>query len=93
MFEEEYKAVIENYQFSLGENDDYIRYLDAISAKSTHTGYFSVDKKGKLTDGKIDKKEKTSDDVSAYDLTCNASHRKSSLLAKMFTRFLICCGV
>lgn len=68
MFEEEYKAVIENYQFSLGENDDYIRYLDAISANSTHAGYFSVDKKGKLTDGKIDKKEKTSDDVSAYDL-------------------------
>ena len=68
MFEEEYKAVIENYQLSLGENDDYIRYLDAISANSTHAGYFSVDKKGKLTDGKIDKKEQTSDDVSAYDL-------------------------
>ena len=68
MFEEEYKAVIENYQLSLGENDYYIRYLDAISANSTHAGYFSVDKKGKLTDGKIDKKEKTSDDVSAYDL-------------------------
>ena len=68
MFEEEYKAVIENYQLSLGENDDYTRYLDAISANSTHAGYFSVDKKGKLTDGKIDKKEKTSDDVSAYDL-------------------------
>ena len=68
MFEEEYKAVIENYQLPLDENDDYIRYLDAISANSTHAGYFSVDKKGKLTDGKIDKKEKTSDDVSAYDL-------------------------
>jgi len=68
MFEEEYKAVIENYQLELGESDDYIRYLDAISANSTHAGYFSVDKKGKLTDGKIDKKEKTSDDVSAYDL-------------------------
>ncbi len=68
MFEEEYKAVIENYQLELGESDDYIRYLDAISANSTHAGYFSVDKKGKLTDGKIDKKEQTSDDVSAYDL-------------------------
>ena len=67
MFEEEYKAVIENYQREFGD-DDYIRYLDAISANSTHAGYFSVDKKGKLTDGKIDKKEKTSDDVSAYDL-------------------------
>ncbi len=69
MFEEEYKAVIENYQLELGETDDYIRYLDAISADSTHAGYFSVDKKGKMTDGKIaDKKEQTSDDVSAYDL-------------------------
>jgi len=67
MFEEEYKAVIENYQREFGD-DDYLRYLDAISANSTHAGYFSVDKKGKLTDGKIDKKEKTSDDVSAYDL-------------------------
>ncbi len=69
MFEEEYKTVIENYQLELGENDDYIRYLASISAESTHAGYFSIDKKGKLTDGKIaDKKEKISDDVSAYDL-------------------------
>lgn len=69
MFEEEYKAVIGNYQLELGESDDYIRYLDSISAESTHAGYFSVDKKGKMTDGKItDKKEQTSDDVSAYDL-------------------------
>ena len=67
MFEEEYKAVIENYQREFGD-DDYIRYLEAITAESTHAGYFSVDKKGKLTDGKIDKKEQTSDDVSAYDL-------------------------
>lgn len=67
MFEEEYKAVIEKYQREFGD-DDYIRYLNAISAESTHAGYFSIDKKGKLTDGKLDKKEQTSDDVSAYDL-------------------------
>ena len=68
IFEEEYKAVIENYQREF-DDDDYIKYLESISAESTHAGYFSVDKKGKLTDGKIaDKKEKTSDDVSAYDL-------------------------
>lgn len=68
MFEEEYKAVIDSFQSGFGD-DEYIRYLDAISANSTHAGYFSVDKKGKLTDGKItDKKEQTSDDVSAYDL-------------------------
>ena len=68
IFEEEYKAVIESYQLKLGEGDEYLNYIDSISAESTHAGYFSVDKKGKLTDGKIDKKEKTSDDVSAYDL-------------------------
>lgn len=67
MFEEEYKAVMEKYQREFGD-DEYLRYLDSISAESTHAGYFSVDKKGKLTDGRIDKKEKTSDDVSAYDL-------------------------
>lgn len=68
MFEEEYKAVIENLQQELGD-EEYMKYLDAITADRTHAGYFSVDKKGKMTDGKIsDKKEKTSDDVSAYDL-------------------------
>ena len=34
-----------------------------------YAGYFSVDKKGHMTDSKIgDRKEKTSDDISAYDL-------------------------
>ena len=69
IFEEEYNAVIANYQLELGEGDEYLKYLDSISADKTHAGYFSVDKKGHLTNGKIDdKKEKTSDDVSAYDL-------------------------
>lgn len=68
IFEEEYNEAVHSLQLELGENDEYIRYLDYITAESTHAGYFSVDKKGKLTDGKIDKKEKTSDDVSAYDL-------------------------
>ena len=68
IFEEEYNEAVHSLQLELGENDEYIRYLDVIQAESTHAGYFSVDKKGKLTDGKIDKKEKTSDDVSAYDL-------------------------
>lgn len=69
MFEEEYKAVIKNFQLKFGEGDEYLKYLDSISAEKTHAGYFSVDKKGNMTDGKItDKKEKTSDDVSAYDL-------------------------
>lgn len=68
MFEEEYKDVISNLQIGMGEND-YIKYLSAISADKTHAGYFSIDKKGKMIDSKLkDKKEKTTDDVDAYDL-------------------------
>ena len=68
MFEEEYNDIIGSMQLRAGD-DDYIRYLDAISAHDTHAGYFSVDKKGKMTDSKLsDKKQGTSDDIDAYDL-------------------------
>ena len=68
MFEEEYADVVGNLQLAIGD-EAYIAYLDAIEAKDTHAGYFSVDKKGKMTDSKLsDKKEKTSDDIDAYDL-------------------------
>ena len=68
MFEEEYNDIIRNLQRQIGDTD-YVRYLDAISAHNTHAGYFSVDKKGKMTDSKLsDKKEGTSDDIDAYDL-------------------------
>lgn len=68
MFEEEYADIVSNLQLALGD-DEYIKYLDSIPAERTHAGYFSVDKKGKLTDSKLsDKKERTSDDIDAYDL-------------------------
>ena len=68
MFEEEYNDILNSMQREIGD-EDYIRYLDAISAHDTHAGYFSVDKKGKMTDSKLsDKKEGTSDDIDAYDL-------------------------
>lgn len=72
MFEEEYKDVISNLQIGIGE-DDYMKYLSAISADKTHAGYFSIDKKGKLVDSKANEKrenskEKMSNDVDAYDL-------------------------
>lgn len=68
MFEEEYNDIVGNMQREFGD-EDYIQYLDAISAHDTHAGYFSIDKKGKMTDSKVsDKKEKTSDDIDAYDL-------------------------
>lgn len=68
IFEEEYNDIVNNLQIKFGE-DDYMKYLDSIPAEKTHAGYFSIDKKGKMIDSKLkDKKEKTTDDVDAYDL-------------------------
>lgn len=68
MFEEEYTDILANIQREFGDNE-YMNYLDSIKPQDTHAGYFSIDKKGKLTDSKIsDKTEKTSDDIDAYDL-------------------------
>lgn len=67
MFEEEYKDIISNLQIGMGE-DDYMKYLSAIPADKTHAGYFSIDKKGRMIDSKIARKETTTDDVDAYDL-------------------------
>ena len=68
MFEEEYEDIINNLQIRIGE-EDYLKYLNSIKASDTHAGYFSIDKKGHMTNSKIkNKKEKTSDDIDAYDL-------------------------
>ncbi|MCD8160525.1 MAG: DEAD/DEAH box helicase family protein [Clostridiales bacterium] len=68
MFEGEYQDVVSTLQMGMGE-DAYFRYLDAITPASTHAGYFSIDKKGRMTNSKLgDKKERTSDDIDAYDL-------------------------
>ena len=67
MFEEEYDDIVRNLQLSIGDNE-YIKYLNSISAERTHAGYFSVDKKGKMINSKVGRKETTSDDVSAYEL-------------------------
>ncbi len=67
MFEEEYEDIIGSMQLAIGD-DEYLRYLQAISASKTHAGYFSVDGKGKMVNSKVGRKETTSDDVSAYEL-------------------------
>ena len=68
MFEEEYNDILSTMQLGIGE-DEYLQYLKSIKAEDTHAGYFSVDKKGHMTDSKLgDKKERTSDDKDAYDL-------------------------
>lgn len=67
MFEQEYEDIIQNLQLEIGE-DDYIKYLQSISAKKTHAGYFSIDKKGHMINSKVGRSETSSDDVDAYDL-------------------------
>lgn len=68
MFEEEYTDIVSTLPEKFGE-DAYFRYLQAIPAEKTHAGYFSVDKKGHMTNSKLgDRKAKTSDDADAYDL-------------------------
>ena len=68
MFEEEYEDVINKLKSDIHEKD-YLEYLSLIKASDTHAGYFSIDKKGHMTNSKIkNKKEKTSDDIDAYDL-------------------------
>ena len=67
IFEKEYEDITQNLQLDTNESD-YLKYLDLITAKSTHEGYFSIDKKGKMIDSKVSAKETTTDDVDAYDL-------------------------
>lgn len=69
MFEEQYAEAVEEAKKELAFYPEYLAYLDSIDANKTHAGYFSQDKKGHFTESKLsDKKEKTSDDVDAYDL-------------------------
>ena len=67
MFEEEYEDIVKNLQIEICE-DGYIKYLQAISAKKTHAGYFSIDKKGRMINSKVGRSETSSNDVDAYDL-------------------------
>ncbi|WP_230268246.1 type III restriction-modification system endonuclease [Allobaculum fili] len=68
MFEEEYDIAVSALREQLDDQDEYAKYLDAITASQTHSGYFSIDKKGHLSNGKINKREGVSEDTSAYDL-------------------------
>ena len=70
IFEEEYKAIIENMQLELADTHGYLAYLEGIDAEETHDGYFSKDRKnGRFIDSKLgDRKERTSDDTDAYSL-------------------------
>ena len=67
MFEQEYTDVVNNLQREIGD-DEYMQYLASIPVEKTHAGYFSIDKKGRMINSKVGRKETTSDDIDAYDL-------------------------
>jgi type III restriction enzyme len=84
IFEEEYQKAVAEY---LETSDDvYANYLRHIDAAKTHNGYFSIDKKGRMTDPKVKARETDSEDVSAYDLIMKDKERLLSFSEP--TRFI-----
>jgi len=82
VFEEEYEAVLADYlgQLDFDEAAErYRKHVKAIPVRSTHEGYFSIDKKtGHSIDGKIAARGDfagQSDDVDAYDLILRDKER------------------
>lgn len=73
VFEEEYMDLLKTYRTILDK--DYLQYLDSIGVDETHTGYFSIDKKGKAIDSRIKRGQDSSDDISAYDLILKNKER------------------
>lgn len=70
IFEEEYTAIVNEWQIAIGE-DEFVKYINDYPSSRIHQGYFSIDKKkgNRFVESKLgDRKEKTSDDVDAYDL-------------------------
>ncbi|MBA2725842.1 MAG: DEAD/DEAH box helicase family protein, partial [Actinobacteria bacterium] len=79
-FEEEYEVQVTDYLAELPfEADDYRLHLQEISARETHQGYFSIDKKSnRLVDGDVHKtgdEKGQSKDVAAYDLILKQKER------------------
>ncbi|MFA5585713.1 MAG: DEAD/DEAH box helicase family protein [Saccharofermentanales bacterium] len=77
IFEEEYESIVNKMQPNFEDRPEYLDYLSSITADKTHAGYFSIDKKsGRMIDGRLgDRKERTSDDVDAYDLIMKDKER------------------
>ena len=66
MFEQEFRSIIaERGKFY---DPDYIEYLTNTDVSRIHSGYFSIDKKGRAIDSEVKRGQDGSQDVSAYDL-------------------------
>ena len=74
IFEEEYINALNERRGLF--NDAYQRYLDRFEPEQIHNGYFSIDKKGRISNGeKVNKKSGLCDDISAYDLILKNKER------------------
>ena len=76
-----WKIFEEEYNIFLNENlllfdSDYQQYLRRFDASEVHNGYFSIDKKGRATNGeKVNRKSGLEDDKNAYDLILKDKER------------------
>jgi type III restriction enzyme len=77
VFEEEYAAAINERLTSL--DSDYQAYLAGADIKATHSGYFSIDRKGRVVNSEAKRGSEFSDDISAYDLILKNKERLLSL--------------
>ena len=73
IFEQEYRDVVNEYTSII--DTPYQKYLKSISAADTHSGYFSIDKKGRSVNSTVKKGTDFSDDTSAYDLILKNKER------------------
>ena len=85
IFEEEYSIFL-NENLLLFDSD-YRQYLRRFDASEVHNGYFSIDKKGRATNGeKVNRKSGLEDDKNAYDLILKDKERLLSF--EESTRFI-----
>lgn len=77
IFEEEYENIVRDRLVDTMLDQDYRNYLkrELNSIDKVHSGYFSVDKKGKMINSKIKRGSEASDDISAYDLIMKNKER------------------
>ena len=66
IFEEEYRNAYNDAQNMF--DPEYMSYLGSIDYHKTHTGYFSIDKKGRAQNSEVKRGTDISDDISAYEL-------------------------
>ena len=78
MFEQEYEDAVKDKLSELELHPEYAKFLKNTTARTAHTGYFSIDKKGKFQDSKLGRSETSASkegDIAAYDLIMRDKER------------------